>query len=211
MAEKKVVFRSKLYDRSKVREPNIWKYLIPTVAALALGYAVNLIAQYVPLFVVPLYDFKTLGYLFLFTSVGLMLYDSVRWYGVRKGRGRPICDVSISGEEIMINDEVIPVSTITALKVDIKEIKGELSWWSQGYDILSGTANSLEITAGGRTSVHYFELYSDYHLDQLGDVLEKLYARGIFVKEFYRGERTYLLESLGYEEIQAFKRKYGFS
>ncbi|MBL7850351.1 MAG: hypothetical protein JNN04_05585 [Cyclobacteriaceae bacterium] len=211
MAEKKVIFRSKLYDRTKVREPNYWKYLNVAIFGLALGYLVHTISQYVSLFWVPLFDFKVLEFGFLLIAVGAMLNDAFRWYGVREGRGRPIGDLALSGDEIVINNEVISVSTIVELKVEIQEIKGELSWWGQGYSILSGTANTLEFTANGRTSVHHFELFSDYHLDQLCDVLGQLYAKGIFVKEFYRGGRTYLLESLGYDEIQAFKRKYGFS
>jgi hypothetical protein len=48
-------------------------------------------------------------------------------------------------------------------------------------------------------------------LKDLKLVLEELYTKGIFVKEFYLGERTYLFENLDYEDIQEFKKKYKLS
>ncbi len=72
----------------------------------------------------------------------------------------------------------------------------------------SGTRSSLEFTINGIKRHYNFQIISDRQVKEVKTVLEGLYERRIFVKEFYLGERTYLLDNLAYEEIQEFKKKY---
>jgi hypothetical protein len=54
-------------------------------------------------------------------------------------------------------------------------------------------------------------MFSHNQVKDLRTVLEELYTKGIFVKEFYLGYRTYLLEKLDDDDTQEFKKKYKLS
>jgi len=103
---------------------------------------------------------------------------------------------------------VIKTSDINELKIEIGYTKGYKHYSRYSYTIDSGTNSRLELTAKGVKKSCNFQIYSDAQVKDLKNVLEELYLKGIFVREFYLGNRTYLLEELDYEDIQEFKKKY---
>jgi len=73
-----------------------------------------------------------------------------------------------------------------------------------------GMTNQLLFKVDGRKITVGFYLESGMHARQLGAVFEELYERHIPFIERNKSNRTYLFQYLSPEELQEFKKKYGY-
>jgi hypothetical protein len=189
-------FKSHIYDRSEIEESSQnWPLFFLLVLFCVLGYLLTDIS-------------KTLGIAtLLLSTVGIYSYLYRDW-GKKEREGKYVGEIILTGDTFILNKETIKTSEISEMKIEIAYTKGHKHWSKWGYTVDSGTNSRLELTVKGKRSAYNFQLYTDGQIRDLKKVIEELYARRIFVKEFYLGERTYLLEELNYEEIQEFKKKY---
>lgn len=189
-------FKSLIYDRTGIegRSQN-WPVFLLLVLLSILGYLLRDVNG-------------TLAASIILMSAAGMYISLFKDWSWKEPEGKYIGEIILSGDTFILNKEEIKTSDIKALKLEIGYTKGYKHYHRHGYIIDSGTNSKLELTAKGIRRDCNFQIYSDAQVKDLKNVLEALYSKGIFVKEFYLGNRTYLLEELEYEEIQEFKRKY---
>lgn len=189
-------FKSHIYDKQEIVENTTnWPLFILFLLILLLGYL--------------LIDLNgTLGSIIMILSMIGMTFDLYRNWGKTEEQGKYIGEIILTGDLFTLNNEIVKTSDIDDLKIVIGYPKGYKHWHRHGYTVESGTSSSLEFSMKGLVRHYNFQIISDEDIKDLRKVLEELYIKGIFVKEFYQGERTYLLEELDYEDIQEFKKKY---
>jgi hypothetical protein len=189
-------FKSHIYDRQDIEEYNYnWPlFFLPLLTAL-LGYLLLDISE-------------TLGSTAIILSIIAMFFSLYKDWGKKEEEGKFIGEIVLTGDLFTVGKETVKTSNMSNLKIEIGHTKGYKHWYQYGYTVDSGTKSSLEFNVNGVKSHYNFQIFSDRQLNDLKVVLEELYDKGIFVKEFYLGNRTYLLENLDYEDIQDFKKKY---
>jgi hypothetical protein len=189
-------FKSHIYDRQEIEENTTnWPlFFLPLLTAL-LGYLLTDINT-------------TLGTTIMLLSVVGMYINLYKDWGKKEEEGKYIGEISFTADLFTLDKEVVKTSDIKDVKIQIGYTKGHKHWHRYGYTVDSGTRSSLEFTINGVKRHYNFQIFSDRQVKDLKPVLEGLYERRIFVKEFYLGERTYLLDNLDYEDIQEFKKKY---
>jgi hypothetical protein len=143
----------------------------------------------------------------ILSAIG-MYYNLFKDWGRKEEEGKYIGEVILTGDLFTLDKEIVKTSEIKDVKIEIGYAKGYKHWHRYGYTVDSGTRSSLEFTINGLKRHYNFQIFSDRQVKDLKAVLVGLYEKGIFVKEFYLGERTYLLDNLDYEDIQEFKKKY---
>lgn len=194
-----MIFKTHIYDRETIIESsNYWGFFLLTVMLAFLDYLLTDIMNGV-------------GITLMMVSVALMNYLLYRDWGKKEPEGKYVGDLILSPDQFIINKEVVLTSEVSEIKIELGHPKGFKMWHLYGYTVSSGTTSKLEWVVKGVKRHCNFQLYSDSQLKVIKLVLEQLYLKHIFVKEFHLGNRTYLLEDLGYEDIQEFKRKYGLS
>lgn len=189
-------FKSHIYDRQEIDEnTSNWPlFLLPLLTAL-LGYLLTDING-------------TLGATILVLSMSLMCYDLYKDWGKKEEEGKYIGEIDLTADLFTLNKETFKTCEIKDIKIEIGYTKGHKHWHLYGYTVDSGTRSSLEFTINGVKRHYNFQIFSDRQVKDLKNLLAGLYERGIFVKEFYLGERTYLLDNLDFGDIQEFKRRY---
>ncbi|MBS1507418.1 MAG: hypothetical protein JSS79_12295 [Bacteroidetes bacterium] len=190
-----MIFRSHIYDRKDIDDSPKWGGFVFLFLFFILGYLLTDVIE-------------SLGKAIL---IGCALATPIFLYkdwGKKKPEGKYVGELILTGDRFIIGENTVDTSSITDLKIEIGNPKGFKEWGRYTYTLSSGTTSKMEVTAKGVKHQFNFLLFSDSQLKELRVVLEQLYSKGIFVKEFYLGNRTYLFEELGYEEIQEFKRKY---
>lgn len=122
--------------------------------------------------------------------------------------GKIIRSLTITPDVIVINDQKFRLDELDELTMHFESFnkKKEFSAWSFYY-LRSGTENYLSFREQGNFHKYHFMQWGPAAQKQLLKVLEKIYESGVPIKEYMDG-RTYLGESLSYEEIQEFKSKY---
>ncbi len=137
-----------------------------------------------------------------------MYFNLYKDWGEKEEEGKYIGEINLTADLFTLDKEVFKTSNVKDVKIEIGYTKGHKHWHRYGYTVNSGTRSSLEFTINGIKRHYNFQIIFDRQVKEVKTVLEGLYERRIFVKEFYLGERTYLLDNLAYEEIQEFKKKY---
>jgi len=189
-------FKSHIYDRSEVEDIDFnWPLILLFLTIGLLGY---LLVDVNP----------TLGLLLMFLSIIASYASRYKDWGKQERQGKFVGEIILTGDVFTLNGEKIDTSEIKDLKIEIGHTKGYKEWHRYGYTVSCGTKSCISLTARGVKYVHNFGISSVDQLNDLKKVLENLYSRGVFVKEFYLGVRTYLFNDLGYEDIQKFKKKY---
>jgi hypothetical protein len=189
-------FKSHIYDRQEIEESTTnWPlFILPLLTGL-LGYLLTDING-------------TLGSTIMVLSTVGMYFNLYKDWGKKEEEGKYIGEIILTEDIFTLDRETFKTTDIKNLKIEIGYTKGYKHWHRYGYTIDSGTRSSLEFTITGLRRHYNFQIFSDRQVKDLKMVLEGLYEKGIFVKEFYLGERTYLLDNLDYEDIQEFKKKY---
>lgn len=194
---REVTFKSHIYDRTEVeRDTTNWALVLLPLPCALLGYLLT-------------YLNGTLGAALIILGVIVVFVNVIREWGQKEPAGKYIGQLILTGDTFTIDKEIIRTSDLDDLKIEISYFKGDKHWHRYGYSIDSGTRSSLEFKINGVKRQVNFLLLSESQLKDLRSVLDQLYTKGIFIKEFYLGERTYLLEYLDYEDIQEFKKTYG--
>lgn len=189
-------FKSHIYDRQGIKDNTTdWPlFFLPFLTAL-LGYLLTDISE-------------TLGATIMLLSCVGMYVNLYKDWGKKEEEGKYIGEINLTADLFTLGKEVIKTSDIKDLKIEIGNTKGHKNWHRYGYTVDSGTSSSLEFTVNGIKRHCNFQIFSSKQVNDLKMVLEGLYERRIFIKEFYLSERTYLFENLDYEDIQEFKKKY---
>ena len=189
-------FKSHIYDRQEIEESTTnWPlFFLPLLTGL-LGYLLTDING-------------ALGSTIMILSTVAMYFYLYKDWGRKEEEGKYIGEIHLTPDQFTIDKETIKTSNIKDVKIEIGYTKGHKHWHRYGYTVDSGTRSSLEFTINGLRRHYNFQIFSDRQVKDLKIVLAGLYEKGIFVKEFYLGERTYLLDNLDYEDIQEFKKKY---
>jgi hypothetical protein len=191
-------FNSYLYNRKEIKDNSTnWPLFLLFLLTTYLGYLMIDI-------------FEALGVTIMIISFIGIFIDFYKDWGKKEEEGKYAGDISITSDHFILGKEKFETSEIKDLKIEISYIKGYKHWYHYGYTVDSGTRSSLEFTINGVRKQYNFQIFSNKQISDLKLVLLGLYEKGIFVKEFYLGERTYLLENLSYEEIQDFKKRYKF-
>lgn len=198
-----MAFKSAIYDRSGVKgelKERAWQegLLVVLVALLfLLACLLRDVSRPLELLVI-------LGF-----AIG-MFYWLYKDWGKREPAGKHVGDLILTEEQFILDMVIVKTSEITALRIEIGLPRGYFHWRldGSGYRRDSGTTSMLELTSNGQTYQLNFLWDSDTRLESIKQILKHFYSRGLFVKEFYRGARTYMMEELEYEEIQEFKKKY---
>lgn len=189
-------FKSHLYDRQEIEEnATNWPLFFLPLLTVLLGYLMIDINE-------------TLGATIIILSIIGMYFNLYKDWGKKEEAGKYIGEIILTSDLLTLNKEVFKTSDITDIKIEISHTKGHKHWHRHGYTVDCGTRSSLMFTVNGTRKHYNFQIFSDRQVNDLKNVLLGLYQKGIFVKEFYLGERTYLLDNLDYEDIQEFKRKY---
>jgi hypothetical protein len=192
-----MIFKTHIYDRESIEgSSNYWGLFILALLLSVLGYLLNDILNGISM-------------LLMLFSTGFLYYLLYRDWGKKEPEGKYVGELILSPDQFTIDKEVLLTSEINELRIEIGHPKGFKMWHRHGYTISSGTTSRMEWTIKGKKRHCNFQLYSNSQLKEIKQVLEQLYLKHIFVKEFHLGNRTYLLEELDYEEIQEFKKKYG--
>lgn len=190
-----MTFKSHIYDRKEIDDSTNRTGFILLLLLCLLGYLLTDI-------------YETLGAtILLFSALGSMFYFYKDW-GKKEPEGKYVGELILSGDYFVIDKDTVNTSDIDDLKIEIGHPKGFKLWHRFGYTVSSGATSKMELVVKSYKRQFNFQLLSEGQLRDLKQILEKLYLKGIFVKEFYLGNRTYLLEELDYEDIQEFKRKY---
>jgi hypothetical protein len=189
-------FKSHIYDRQEIEENTTnWPlFFLPLLTAL-LGYLLTDINE-------------TLGVTILALSIIGMYFNLYKDWGKKEEEGKYIGEINLTADLFTLDKEAVKTSEVKDVKIEIGYTKGHKHWHRHGYTVDSGTRSSLEFTINGLRKHYNFQIFSDRQVKDLKIVLAGLYEKGIFVKEFYLGERTYLFDNLDYEDIQEFKKKY---
>ncbi len=192
-------FISHIYDRQEIEEnENDWPIFFLLILSLLLGYLLTDVLE-------------ALGTtIMILTAIGTYIYLYKDW-GKKEAEGKYVGKLILTSELFTLNDETINTSEVNELKIEIGHTKGYKHWHRYGYTICSGTTSKLQISVKGVKRSWNFQLLAQAQVKDLKGVLEELYDKGIFIKEYYLGNRTYLLEELNYEDIQEFKKKYKLS
>lgn len=191
-------FKSHIYNRQQIEEDTTnWPLFFLPFLTMILSYLLIDVNE-------------TLGSLIMVLSMAGMFVNTYKDWGKKEEEGKYEGEIILTSDQFTFNKEAINVSDVKDLKIMIGYLKGHKHWHRYGYTVDSGTRNSIEFYSKGVKKQYNFQLFSSKQVSDLKTVLEQLYIKRIFVKEFYLGERTYLLENLSYEEIQEFKRKYRF-
>jgi len=190
-----MTFKTYIFDKTEIDDSTNWPLFILLFLVVLLGYYLSDI-------------YESLGaVILLIGSVGTTVYFYKDW-GKKEPEGKYVGELILSGDYFTICKDIINTSEISELKIELEHPKGFKIWHRFGYTVSSGTTSKIEFVLNGNKKQFNFQLYSDSQLKDIRQVLEKLYQKGIFVKEFHLGNRTYLLKKLAYEDIQEFKKKY---
>ncbi|HAF29557.1 MAG TPA: hypothetical protein DCG75_10960 [Bacteroidales bacterium] len=184
-------FSSHIYDRNTIKGDNSFKVFLLTILLLVLGYFLIDIS-------------KITGLLIILLSISILYF--FHW-NKKEPEGKYIGEIKLTKDTFVLNNETFETKDIDEVKIELEYPKGKKMWNRIGYNVCSGTRNKLEILVNGQKKKCNFLLLSDKHLRDIVHVIEELYTKGIFVKEFYLGDRTYLLKKLSLEEIKKFKKK----
>jgi hypothetical protein len=191
-----MTFQSHIYDRQHIaNDTNEWPLFFLLIAMLLLGYLVTDING-------------TLSFTIIIMSIIGAIYYTYKDWGKKEEEGQYAGEILLTPVLFTLNHETVKTSDIQTMKIEISYTKGHKHWHSHGYTIDSGTRSSLEFTFKGSRRQYHFQIYSERQVADLKLVLEALYEKGIFVNEYYLGERTYLLAKLSYEDIQEFKKRH---
>ena len=191
-----MIFKSHIYNRQEVVEDTTnWPLLFLTILTGMLGYLLLDVNE-------------ILGSLIMALSMAGMFVNTYKDWGKKEEEGKYEGEIILTSDQFTFNKETINVSDVKDLKIMIGYLKGHKHYHHYVYTVDSGTRSSIEFYSNGIKKQYNFQLFSSKQVSDLKTVLEQLYTKRIFVKEFYLGERTYLLENLSYEEIQEFKKKY---
>lgn len=141
------------------------------------------------------------------------IYDTFKDWGKLEPEGQLIGKLIFTPDSLTFHQQIFTTSAIKEIKIDINDFKGHKNWRKKNgifytYTVDSGTESRIEINVNGTIQGFHFQLTSKRHLDDLIAVLGHLYLKGINIKEYLHGGRTYLLQKLNYKEIQEFKKKY---
>jgi hypothetical protein len=191
-----MIFKSHIYDRQEIEEDrNNWPlFFLPFLTGL-LGYLLTDVNE-------------SLANSIIILSIIGMSFNFYKDWGKKEEEGKYIGEIILTGDLFTLDKEIIKTSEIKNVKIEIGYAKGYKHWHHYGYTIDSGTRSSIEFTINGKKKYYNFQVFSDRQIKDLKFVFTGLYEKGIFIKEYYLGERTYLFENLNYEEIQEFKKKY---
>jgi hypothetical protein len=191
-----VSFRSHIYDREGLDGFEFeWRFLVLMFLLFLLIYLLEDVS-------------KTLAFFVTIPAIIAMLWNMYKDYGKKELQGKYVGELILDPTEFLLNKERIVTAEIEDMRIAIGHPKGEKLWHRYGYTIASGTKSELELTVKGIKRKYNFLWIDDSEKKNLLPVLEGLYKKRIFVREYFRGERTYLFEELSYEEIQEFKKKY---
>jgi len=201
--DKEISFRSRIYDRSGVEPYSAYQenslVWIVFILFLIIGY---LLMDYYP----------NISILLLFSCFIYVIFDIFKDWGKLEPEGKLIGKLIFTPHTLTFHQQIFATPDIKDIKIDIHNFRGHKNWHQKWrihtYTVDSGTESSIEINVNGTIQSFHFQLTSNRHLDNLMNVLEHLYLKGINIKEYLHGERTYLLQKLNYKEIQEFKKKY---
>ena len=193
-----MTFKSHIYDREEIEDGTNWVVIILFLLLIILGYILTDINGQLGVSII------------ILSGLGATIYLYKDW-GKKEPEGKYVGEIALTVDKFTFDKDNIETSEITELKIDIGHSKGFKLWSRFGYTVSSGTNNQIDLITNGQKRSINFQLFSSLHLKELIQILEGLYLKGIFVKEFYLGKRTYLLKDLSYDEIQEFKSKYKLS
>jgi len=189
-------FKSYIYDRHDIEETATnWPLFFFLLLTALLGYLLTDING-------------TLGVTIMILSIIGMYFNLYKDWGKKEEEGKYIGEINLTADLFTLGKETVKTSDVKDVKIEIGYIKGHKHWHRYGYTVDSGTRSSLEFTINGPRKHYNFQIVSDRQVKDLKIILAGLYEKRIFVKEFYLGQRTYLLQNLDYEDIQEFKKKY---
>lgn len=189
-------FKSHIFDLSKIEDKHSFvSFGLFLMLMLVLGYLLLGISY-------------SVGTTIIWLGLLGLIVNIIKNWVKKDPEGEYVSEFVLTGDKITLNEKTINTSDISNLKINIGYPKGYKHRHRYGYIVDSGTRNKIEFTFNDQELSFNFQLFSDFHLQELKKVLELLYVKGIFVSEYYFGQRTYLLKNLNYEEIQDFKKKY---
>ena len=142
--------------------------------------------------------------------VGASFISFARWadYKQKPIAGKATGSLTITPDTIKINDQKFRLDELNDITIAFESYykKKIPNAWSMFF-LRSGTENYLSFRENDKLHKYHFMQWGPAAQQQLLKVLEKIYQNGVPIKEYMDG-RTYLGESLSYEEIQIFKSKY---
>ncbi len=189
-------FNSHIYDRTGLDSFRFeWLPFTLTLLIGVLGYVLKDIND-------------TLSVMSYLVCSGGCAWLTFKDFKIWESPGRFVGELKLDVDEFDFNGERINTDDILDLRVYIGKSRGEYTGHRYGPLYSSGTGSFIELKTKNFKRSYNFMWRSDSQLKELRPVVEGLYKKHIFVKEYFHGERTYLFEELSYEEIQAFKKKY---
>ena len=122
--------------------------------------------------------------------------------------------ISFEEDGILTEDRLFKFEEIKCLTFTVNDYKGKQvgrngTQRMYGPSLLQGVNNVLQLETNSENHTFRFQLSSEEEFHLLAVYICSLYRKGINLKETYDGLKSYGLKHLNYEEIQAFKKKYG--
>jgi hypothetical protein len=140
-----------------------------------------------------------------------VFYFKWRYFNTGKEKldGKFQAQLKLSKTSIYIDNEEFPVEKLENIGVHIRHIFGDkvTSAWNI-YTIKNGTDNAIEFTYKNKNHQYNFWIKSENHKEELRNVLKDWYLAKIKFKETFNKNKSFLLEDLNYDQIQAFKSQY---
>jgi len=118
----------------------------------------------------------------------------------------------IDTDEIVLGDTTYEIDKAEHLKILINEFDGQISATGRGARmILNGTDNELSFSYLGKNIYVPFYINSEIQKEQFKTLFDSWYRQKIKFYEGSIGGRTYLMQTLNYQQIQDFKKEYGLT
>ena len=122
-------------------------------------------------------------------------------------------ELAVSENRIEIRGQLYPLNQVSKMEFNVEAFAGR--YMNDGA-MISGTTsdgmtNELTFTFGGKTIECVFFLSSKEHVLQLGAVFDQFYQRHIPFIERNKSTRTYLFQILTDQQVEEFKRAYGYA
>ncbi|MDR3715736.1 MAG: hypothetical protein P4L51_23230 [Puia sp.] len=122
-------------------------------------------------------------------------------------------DLTVSMRGITVGDQFYPLQSIRNMDFDVQAYEG--MYVNDGAMVSGsnsdGMTNRLSFEAGGKKIACGFFLQNAMHVQQLGLLFMAFYEGHVPFIEHNKSTRTYLFQVLSASELEAFKKKYGYS
>src|ERR1700754_1533981 len=147
------------------------------------------------------------------TGIAIVVIGAIIARGDVRNYGLSPEDLMVSSDGITVGSVFYPLRMVSELDFNVEAYDG--MYVNDGAMVSGsnsdGMTNELRFVSGGQTVKCGFFLASKEHVQQLGLLFDELYTRHVPFVERNRNTRTYMLRVLNEQELEEFKRKYGYA